>query len=76
MLTKAQKAKFVRQLCRSVEKSVIAQIPKMPDEWDGHELRELLAETFDRETTLRIRPMRKRLLQYEADCARHGIRAL
>lgn len=37
---------LVRNLCNSIRDNVIAAVPFMPDAWDGHELRKLLADVF------------------------------
>lgn len=50
-MTRREQKKFVRSLTRSVAASVVQHINdgKIPDGWDGHELRALLAEKFHRE---------------------------
>lgn len=50
------KVEFVTNLCGSIRDQVIRAVPHMPAEWDGHELRELLALLFERE---RMDSMRK-----------------
>jgi len=35
------KADFIRELCDRVRDSAIADIDRMPPDWDGHELRQL-----------------------------------
>lgn len=44
-MTKAEQKTFVRDLSKSVAKSICQQIAdgKVPSNWDGHELRALLA---------------------------------
>ncbi len=57
---------FVKNLASAVANSIVEQIAagRIPEEWDGHELRELLAEAFDVE---RSEPMRdKRSRRYRA----------
>lgn len=46
-MTQAEKRRFIRELAANVVRSVIEAVPKMPDEWDGHELRRFLADKFD-----------------------------
>lgn len=77
MHTRAGKRAFIRALCRSVAENVAAAVPAMPAEWDGHELRELLAEVFDRERSgqMKQRPLssgynRRRVLAYRKARAR------
>lgn len=46
-------AQIVKQLCNSIRDQVVLQIKsgKHPDNWDGHELRSLLADKFRNEIT-------------------------
>ena len=44
--TRADKKRFIRQLAKSVTKEIIANIPKMPAEWDGAELRQYVADKY------------------------------
>ncbi len=44
--TREGKRQFIRSLCRAVEASTLLAVPQMPDDWDGHELRLLLAQDF------------------------------
>lgn len=45
-MTRTQQVKFVRDLSKSIADSIIKQINtgKIPENWDGHELRVLLEE--------------------------------
>lgn len=66
-MTAQQKAKFVRELTRSIAKSVIEKIPQMPKEWDGIELRWLIAQ-YAKDSTLNPQATsggRKRFRDYE-----------
>ena len=44
-----EKVKFVNDLCNSIRDQVIDQIlvGRIPEEWNGHELRRFLSEKFD-----------------------------
>ena len=46
-MTTAGKRKFVRSLCNSVRDTLIAAVDKLPEDWNGIELRDLLAEAFE-----------------------------
>lgn len=59
-LTKAGKEKFIRDLCASVQASVLAQVANMPDDWDGFELRQYLADKFEDAAHVRMDAKRKR----------------
>lgn len=43
----AQKIAFISELIENVQRDIIANAPKMPDEWDGHELRRYIADKFE-----------------------------
>ena len=51
-MTRAKKRAFIRNLCKSVANHLITKVDAMPEEWDGHELREAVADAFDRERTI------------------------
>lgn len=78
MKTRKEKRRFIRQLIRSVANDLITDVQKMPSEWDGHELRELIAERFNRCRSLSdrcyfnnpsgMRADRKRLRAYRSEC--------
>lgn len=57
-MNKRDKKVFIRSLCNSIRDDVLGKVAKMPDGWDGHELRELLASYFDRERTSTMKPAR------------------
>ena len=44
-----EKRAFVRSLANSVRDAILARADAMPKEWDGHELRQFLADEFARE---------------------------
>ena len=47
-MDRREQEKFVKELTRSVLKDILALVRagKIPREWDGHELRPLIAEHF------------------------------
>jgi hypothetical protein len=45
-MTTTEKRKFIRKLTKEIAKYAIEKAPKMPRSWDGHELREYLADKF------------------------------
>jgi hypothetical protein len=49
-MTKAEKRKFIRELIGSVQAGVLAQVERMPAEWDGIELRQYIADRFSAQT--------------------------
>lgn len=59
-MTKTEKKKFIKSLCDSIRDDLVKKVERMPDEWDGHELRELIADLADRERTSSMTGKRKR----------------
>jgi hypothetical protein len=45
-MTKADKRKFLRELTAMVLKNVLTVVDRMPDDWNGLELRHYLADRF------------------------------
>lgn len=50
-----EKRRFIRSLTKAVTANLIASVSQMPPEWDGIELRELIADKFDNERILSTR---------------------
>ncbi len=65
-MTTKEKRQFIRSLCRTVSGSLCAKVSKMPAAWDGHELRELLHESFRAERSSLIEGKRGR--EYRNEC--------
>jgi hypothetical protein len=55
-----EKAEFIRNLTNSIRDELIGKTGQMPEEWDGHEIRELLAYKFTREKTDVVKGKRKK----------------
>lgn len=60
-MTLAEKADFVAELIDSVHAKILDRMERLPADWDGHELRQLLADCFAREVVSSI--MRGRRLK-------------
>lgn len=43
--TRAGKRKFIRSLMRGIEKDLLSKVDRMPEDWDGIELRWLISDT-------------------------------
>lgn len=39
-----EKREFIKSLCNRIRDDLVAKVPEMPEEWDGHELRALLED--------------------------------
>jgi len=59
-MTRAQQRKFLRSLTREVRDHLLARSKDWPPDWDGHELRDLLAAAFERERSPLMRAPRNR----------------
>lgn len=44
MLTKEEKIKFIEGILDTMRESLLKKVDKMPEEWDGFELRRLIAD--------------------------------
>lgn len=63
-MNREEQTVFVTDLVASVQAKLLADIEagKVPADWDGHELRHLLARIFARQTTT-LAPARKRAFE-------------
>lgn len=61
-----EKARFIETLCDSVRDIALAHLDVMPEEWDGLELREYIADKFavERYMAYDKKRYRKRLSDY------------
>jgi hypothetical protein len=48
-MTKKEQKAFVRGLIDGVKKAVLKECDLMPEDWDGHELREYVSDAFQSE---------------------------
>lgn len=64
-LTKQEKEQFVKDLMGHVQASLLRKLDKVPEEWDGMELRMWIADTFDWERTGSMVMEKKRLKNYK-----------
>lgn len=68
-MTKAEQKQFTRELITNVTGNVLRALPRVPDNWDGHELRELIAQHFVRcSWTLHEKQNRARLRAFKNEC--------
>lgn len=64
-MTRDEKRQFIADLCTAVSKHAMSKVAEMPEEWDGHELRQYLADEFSREISTLMRAKRsRRVRQY------------
>jgi hypothetical protein len=49
-MDQARKIEFVASLTESIVKEILSNIPLMPEQWDGHELRRYIADKFEEKT--------------------------
>lgn len=50
-MTKTDQHRIVTELINSVSENLFAKIASVPEEWDGIELRQWVADTFNDEST-------------------------
>ena len=63
-MTKQERIDFIAELCGNVTKELLDKVDKMPEEWDGIELRWLIAEKFSQVVFSQINVTRKRKHEY------------
>ena len=65
--TRAGKRKLIRNFMNSVRDELLAKVPARPEEWDGHELRWLIADKFAWEQWHRtgVTKWHRRVREYE-----------
>ncbi len=77
MLTRQGKKTFIRNNLRDCAKLLVGMVERMPEDWDGMEMREFIADFFDgerymghpykkREFSKRLRRYRKQRFQVQA----------
>ena len=64
-MTKKEQRTFVRVLMATVQKGMLEDIRRVPESWDGHELRQWMAERFERNTVMEGALYRGRLREYQ-----------
>jgi len=65
MMTRDEKLRFIRAMCNEVRNIALEAVEFMPDEWDGHELRQYLADKFACEVSNAMQDKRsKRAREY------------
>jgi hypothetical protein len=54
-MTRREQRTLLRNFCNSVRDALLAHSKQWPDDWNGHELRELVAYAFEHERTSLMR---------------------
>jgi hypothetical protein len=50
------KQAFIVALIRNIQADILAKVPQMPEDWDGHELRRYIADKFAESSVTLGRP--------------------
>ncbi len=66
-MTLTEKVTFIEELTDSVRRDLIRNIEKVPESWDGHELRRWIADRFERSANMGtvMRPRSRRRRDYD-----------
>jgi hypothetical protein len=72
-MTKVEQRKFIRELVGNVRKDLLKQVPLIPATWDGHELRQFIADRFQ-ESSWTLKENKRRYRDYQNDVAVMGRR--
>jgi hypothetical protein len=62
-MTRTEQSDFVIELIERVKAEVLIALPRIPEEWDGHELRQLIADRFA-EASFTLKQDRRRYRKY------------
>lgn len=64
-MNQQDKERFVRELVGNIQTDVLAKVSQMPEEWDGIEIRQYLADKFSESSLMMGRKdLYKRLRSY------------
>jgi hypothetical protein len=64
-MSKTDQERIVRELLNGARTALLQKLPNIPDGWDGHELRQWVADYFTWQTTALLRSDRRRLSDYK-----------
>lgn len=67
-MKKEEKRRFIEDLLDSVKKSILAKVDKMPDEWDGKELRWYIVDYVNLEVEWERDKRSSRYKEYQNTC--------
>lgn len=59
-MTPAKQKQFVKDLIRNIQGGMLTDLPRVPEEWDGHELRQWIADRFRNQISIPLEGKRKR----------------
>ena len=64
MINESEKVALIRALCERLERGLLELVPRLPKEWDGFEIRELVADSADGWFSMRRRMGVPRVREY------------
>lgn len=59
-MTRKEQEQFVKDLTKTVRDSLLGDLPRVPEDWDGNELRQWIADRFKNQVTSPLKGKRKR----------------
>lgn len=71
-MTYEAKVTFTKELIATVQRDILMKMDRLPDCWDGHELRQLVADHFQVTTTPLMEKGKRRKL-YENEVMTQGL---
>jgi hypothetical protein len=74
-MTRTEQGNFVTELIEHVKADILTILPHIPEEWDGHELRQLIADRFTKASKFTLQD-RKRYRAYRNFIITHSLRGL
>lgn len=71
--TKAGKRRYIKTLLKRASIGILDSVKKMPDHWDGHELREFVYEYFEQCRSRPFEEDKRRRKRFKNECYANGL---
>jgi predicted glycoside hydrolase/deacetylase ChbG (UPF0249 family) len=71
-MTRDEQRMLLLELLAQVEQALLEKLPRVPEHWDGHELRHWIADEF-RSNSVTLPKMSRRFRQFHRDVAQLGL---
>jgi len=64
-MTKDRQKEFIEEVCAGLREHALKQLPRIPENWDGHELRQWLSDTLRERWVMKL--SRSQMRSYNND---------
>lgn len=72
-MKRIEQVKFINDLVNSIKRDLVADVPRIPAEWDGHELRQWIIDRFTERAALGSLMRGARRREYQNDVITHNL---